>query len=98
MGRTVFKERDLLRLKHYAQKTELCYVSWCEQYLYYCQRNQMALTAESVKNFLTNLAKAPKVSASTQNQAFSALLLLFRCVLQISLEGMEKVVQLEGQS
>jgi len=87
--------REVIRLRHYAKSTEKTYMHWTRRFLSY--RKQAGLTggpvAADVKTFLTRLAMVEKVSASTQNQAFSALLLLFREVLRRDLEEMEQTVR-----
>lgn len=87
--------REVIRLRHYAESTERTYVHWSRRFLAY--RRKAGLrgepTSADVKAFLTRLAMARKVSASTQNQAFSALLLLFREVLRRDLEEMAQTVR-----
>jgi integron integrase len=87
--------REVLRLRHYSSSTERTYLDWSGRFLDY--RRQTGLsgdpTAADVKAFLTRLAMVEKVSASTQNQAFSALLLLFREVLRTDLEEMAQTVR-----
>ncbi|MCX6348966.1 MAG: integron integrase [Candidatus Aureabacteria bacterium] len=87
--------REVLRLRHYSQSTERTYLHWSRRFLDY--RRQTGLigepTAADVKAFLTRLAMVEKVSASTQNQAFSALLLLFREVLRTDLGEMAHTVR-----
>ena len=81
------KVREVLRLKHYSPKTEESYLHWIRQFLrYHKLRHPRELGAEEVENFLTHLAVDQKVSASTQNQAFSAVLFLYRDVLDIDLQ------------
>ena len=70
--------RAKLRLLHYAWDTEKSYVRWIERYLVFHKRgpvwrhpNEMGRV--EIEQFLTHLAKDRHVSASTQNQAFSAL-------------------------
>ncbi len=87
--------QEIIRLRHYAKSTEKTYLRWTRRFLSY--REQASLTGEptaaDVKGFLTRLAMVERVSASTQNQAFSALLLLFREVLRRDLEEMEQTVR-----
>lgn len=77
--------RRLIRLKHYSYSTERTYLQWVERFFSYALSSDKKgipdLTAEDLKNFLSHLALSHKVSASTQNQAFNALLFLFREVL-----------------
>jgi len=87
--------QEIIRLRHYAKSTQKTYLHWTRRFLAY--REQTGLTGEpaaaDVRAFLTRLAMVEKVSASTQNQAFSALLLLFREVLRRDLEEMGKAVR-----
>ncbi|MFH1998544.1 MAG: integron integrase [Planctomycetota bacterium] len=87
--------QEIIRLRHYAKSTEKTYLLWVRKFLVYRrQTNQKGPpTAEDVKAFLTRLAMVDNVSASTQNQAFSALLLLFREVLRVDLEEMAQTVR-----
>ncbi len=87
--------REIIRLRHYAKSTEKTYLHWTQRFLAY--REQAGLMGEpaaaDVKAFLTRLAMIEKVSASTQNQAFSALLLLFREVLRKDMKEMAQTVR-----
>jgi integron integrase len=74
--------RDTLRLKHYAIRTEQAYVSWMRRFiLFHHKRHPKDMGAPEIEAFLTNLAVNLNVAASTQNQALSALLFLYRHVL-----------------
>jgi integron integrase len=78
--------RDMLRLKHYSRRTEESYVNWIKRYiLFHNKKHPKEMGAPEIEAFLTHLAVQEKVAASTQNQAFSALLFLYRHVLQIEL-------------
>ncbi|PIE61507.1 MAG: integrase [Desulfobacterales bacterium] len=73
-----------MRLRHYAYNTEKTYREWIKRFLQSTQiKSPRAATSEHVKQFLTYLAVERKVSASTQNQAFNALLFLYREILGI---------------
>ncbi|MCJ7700740.1 MAG: phage integrase N-terminal SAM-like domain-containing protein [Anaerolineales bacterium] len=75
--------RDTIRLKHYSIKTEQAYLNWIKQYiLFHGKKHPQDMAAIEVEAFLTYLAVEREVAASTQNQAFSALLFLYREVLQ----------------
>jgi integron integrase len=79
--------RDILRLKHYAYRTEETYVQWIRRYiLFHNKRHPKDMGVPEIEEFLTHLATTENVSASTQNQAFSALLFLYRHVLQLPLD------------
>jgi len=74
--------RDAIRLKHYSIRTETAYVDWIRRYiLFHDKRHPNDMGAPEVEAFLTHLAVHEHVAASTQNQAYSALLFLYREVL-----------------
>lgn len=67
--------RDRLRVLHYSYRTEQSYIDWIKRYvLFHGKRHPVELGARHVETFLTHLAVKSRVSASTQNQAKSALL------------------------
>jgi len=75
--------RDQLRLKHYSLRTEKTYVYWIKTYiLFHGKRHPAEMGDEEIRQFLVHLATGEGVAASTQNQALSALLFLYRSVLQ----------------
>lgn len=74
--------RAALRRKHYALRTEDAYTGWIRRFiLFHGTRHPRELGAADVSAFLTHLAVEREVAASTQNQALSALLFLYREVL-----------------
>ncbi len=78
--------REALRTKHYSYRTEQSYVRWIRRYiLFHGKRHPREMGAPEITAFLTHLAVQKKVAASTQNQALSALLFLYRDVLHIEL-------------
>jgi hypothetical protein len=83
-----------IQLQHYAPKTLKGYTPWVRHFQT-CTRSQDAewLSSADVKEFLTCLAVTKKVSASTQNQAFNALLFFYRHVLNQEFETVEGVVR-----
>ncbi|MGB7815527.1 MAG: integron integrase [Methylotenera sp.] len=86
--------RGKIRLKHYSIRTEQAYVDWIKRYiLHFDKRHPKDLGADEVETFLTHLAVVGKVSASTQNQAKSALLFLYKEVLGQSLPWLDNVEQ-----
>jgi integron integrase len=86
--------REKLRVKHYAIRTEQTYVDWIKRFiLFHGKRHPKELGAPDVEAFLTHLAVAGKVAAATQNQAKSALLFLYREVLDIELPWLDRVTQ-----
>lgn len=73
----------LIRLKHYSIKTEKTYLHWIMRYLaFHDNCDPKDLTSQEIEAFLSHLAVNLKVSASTQKQAFNALLFLYREVLK----------------
>jgi integron integrase len=86
---------EILRLRHYSIRTEKSYLNWVKRFLAYLRQTKYLgiPTGEEVKAFLTRLAMTDKVSASTQNQAFNALLLFFREVLRSDIGDLSKVVR-----
>jgi len=80
--------RNALRTRHYSRRTEKAYVAWIRRYiLFHGKRHPREMSAPEVSRFLTALAVEGKVTASTQNQALSALLFLYRNVLGVELRG-----------
>jgi site-specific recombinase XerD len=81
-------------MAHYSQLTEKAYVGWIRRYiLFHGGRQPVDLGANEVRQFLSHLASTSKVSATTQNQALSALLFLYRKVLAIDLPWIDDVVR-----
>jgi integron integrase len=78
--------REQLRTRHYALRTEDAYLSWARRYiLFHNKRHPKNMGAEEINAFLTHLALEKNVASSTQNQALSAILFLYRYVLNIEL-------------
>lgn len=78
---------DALRVKHYSYQTEKSYLLWIRRFiLFHNKRHPKEMGGEEINAFLTHLAVGGKVAASTQNQALSALLFLYREVLHLELD------------
>jgi integron integrase len=78
--------REVIRRKHYSRRTERTYVSWIRRFiLYHEKRHPRDMGKKEIETFLSYLATNLNVSPSTQNQAFNALLFLYRHVLNIDL-------------
>jgi integron integrase len=76
--------RDAVRVRHYSLRTEQAYVDWIRRFiLFHGKRHPLEMGAAEINQFLTHLAVDGHVSASTQNQAFSALLFLYQKVLEV---------------
>lgn len=83
-----------LRVKHYSLRTEKSYVDWIKRYIWHHdKRHPKDMGAAEVEDFLSHLAVSRNVSASTQNQAKSALLFLYKEVLGIDLPWLDNVTQ-----
>lgn len=75
--------RDVIRVKHYAIRTERVYCEWVKRFIrFHRYRHPVEMGALELEAFLTDLAVRRKVSVSTQNQALAALLFLYRQVLR----------------
>ncbi|HEY8097961.1 MAG TPA: integron integrase [Methylobacter sp.] len=86
--------RDRIRVKHYSIRTETQYVQWIKRFiLFHKKRHPQEMGTTEVEAFLTHLAVDGHVSASTQNQALSALLFLYKEVLGIDLPWLDNVVR-----
>ena len=86
--------RDRIRVKHYSIRTETQYLQWIRRFiLFHDKRHPRDMGAAEVEAFLTHLAVEGRVAASTQNQALSALLFLYREVLGINLPWLDGVVR-----
>jgi integrase len=84
--------RQTIRAKHYTRRTESAYVDWIRRYvLFHRKRHPSEMGASEIAAFLIWLATNRRVSASTQNQALSALLFLYRNVLHIEIGPIENV-------
>lgn len=79
--------RHLIRLKHYSIRTEKSYLPWIQRFiLFHNKRDPKEMGSPEIEAFLSHLAVALRVSASTQNQAFNALIFLYRNVLKKELD------------
>ena len=84
----------VLRVKHYSIRTERVYLDWIKRYILFHNKTHPAqMGAPEIEAFLSHLAVAGKVAASTQNQAKSALLFLYREVLALELPWLDNVTQ-----
>ncbi|MES2206027.1 MAG: integron integrase [Pseudomonadota bacterium] len=86
--------RNTLRARHYSIRTETQYIQWIKRYiLFHGKQHPKDLSAAHLEAFLTHLAVEGNVSASTQNQALSAILFVYREILKIDLPWLEKVIR-----
>ena len=83
-----------LRTRHYSIRTEEAYLDWARRFiLFHGKRHPQDMGAAEVEAFLSHLAVERQVSASTQNQAKSAILYLYKLVLGMELPWLDEVVQ-----
>jgi integrase len=85
--------RGAIRFRHLSRSTEDAYVSWIKRFIFFHgKRHPVGMGEAEVTRFLSSLAVDFKVSVSTQNQALSALLFLYREVLQQPLPWLDNVI------
>jgi len=83
-----------LRLRHRSYRTEQSYKAWVRRFGAFLEhKSPQAVEQSDLQRFLSSLAVERRVSASTQNQAFNALLFLFRHVLDKEVSGMDATVR-----
>jgi integron integrase len=88
------KVRETLRLKHYSLRTEEAYLGWLRRYIrFHHGKNPREMGEAEVREFLSHLAVADQVAASTQNQALNALVFLYRAVIQRPLGDFSSLVR-----
>ena len=98
-GKTLAVLEHTLRLRHYSPRTLGTYLDWSRRYMDYLKAtNQITpagalITVTSFQNFISHLATRMRVSASTQNQAFCALLFLLREILGLEVGVLENTVR-----
>ncbi len=82
--------RELLRIKHYALRTEEAYIDWIRRFiLFHNKRHPRDMGTPEIRAFLAHLATEENVAASTQNQALAAILFLYREVLHQELDPLD---------
>jgi site-specific recombinase XerD len=85
--------REELRVRRYAPRTGKTYESWIRRFIrFHHLRNPREMGTDEIHQFLTHLAVVDQVSASTQNQALSSLLFLYRNVLKSDVGNLEVLV------
>jgi integrase len=84
----------ILRLMHRSYRTEQAYIGWVRRfYLFMKGRSPYSLESRDVKDFMTYLAAERNVAISTQNQAFNAILFLFRHILEKSIDNIGEAIR-----
>jgi integron integrase len=93
-GRLLADVRRAIRARHYSRRTEQAYVRWLKRFVrFHGMRHPRELGATHVTAFLSDLAVRGRVSAPTQNQALSALLFLYRQVLNVEVGWLDGLVR-----
>jgi len=86
--------RAVIRTKHYSLRTETAYLQWARRFiLFHRKRHPLSMGKTEVEAYLSHLAVKRNVSAATQNQALSALLFLYRQVLNVELPWLDDVIR-----
>jgi integrase len=86
--------RNAIRLRHYSFRTEQAYVDWVKRFIVFSgTRHPRSMGAIDVQRFLSHLAEERNVAAATQAQALSALLFLYKRVLNVDLPWLDGVVR-----
>ncbi len=92
--RLLDRVREACRVRHYSLRTEDAYVGWIRRFiLFHDKRHPLDMGAAEINRFLTSLAVEGRVAASTQNQAFCALLFLYKKVLEVDPGRIEGVIR-----
>src|SRR5215211_6080432 len=92
MSRLLEQVREAVRTRHYSIRTEEAYIRWAREYILFCgKRHPSELGAAEVSAFISHLAVKRKVAASTQTQALSALLFLYREVLALPIGWVDDI-------
>lgn len=85
---------EAIRVRHLARKTEQAYVHWIRRFVAWSgRRHPRDMGAAEVEAFLTFLATERNISDSTQRQALSAILFLYRQVLAVELPWLDNIVR-----
>lgn len=82
-----------LRVRHYSIRTEEAYTAWIRRYIRFHHSHPRDLDGDDLNRFLTHLAEHDRVAVSTQRQAMSAILFLYRHVLKTNFEWLDDVVR-----
>ena len=92
--RLLDRVREKIRVKHYSLRTETTYIDWIKRFiLFHGKRHPKDMGGAEVEEFLSSLATHNNVAANTQNLALSAILFLYRDVLEVELPWLQGVVR-----
>ncbi len=84
--------REVICYKHYSIRTELAYVDWIRRFVnFHGRRHPREMEADEIRAFLSHLTSHLDVAVATHQQALSALLVLYRDVLDLELPWLEKL-------
>ena len=87
---------DILRIKHYSRRTEQTYIEWIRRYiLFHGKRHPKDMGVEEIQAFISHLAAERALSASSQNQALSAVIFLYRHVLKKEIDLPSDILRAE---
>ncbi len=87
---------EAIRIKHYSYRTEQTYREWVKRFiLYHNKRHPKDMGVQEIQDYLAYLATQKNIAASTQNQALSAILFLYRHVLNIPIEIPPEIIRAE---
>src|SRR5918992_6185560 len=85
--------RRAMRERRYSERTQRAYLGWIRRYvLFHGRRHPRDMSAEEVRAFLSDLAVAQRVSASSQNQALAALAFLYDSAIRRPLPRIDGIV------
>jgi integron integrase len=91
---TLEELKNVIRLRHFSLSTEKTYLGWVARFKTFLKdRDPHLLDTNEMKNYLTHLALHGRISGSTQNQAFNALLFLYRHILHKEVDDLTSVVR-----
>ena len=83
--------REAIRARHYSPRTEKTYIGWVRRFVvFHGKRHPRKMGADEIRKFVSWLATDRDVSASTQNQALAATILVYEHVLEQPLDRIEK--------
>lgn len=88
IGSIIQETRKQIRLQGMAYRTEKSYLYWVERFLTYINKKEIQPSEQALKDFLSDLSIFQNVAKSTQNQAFSSILFLFRFVFHIPIKDL----------
>ena len=98
MSKLLDNVRENIRVRHYSIRTEEAYVGWIKEYIrYFNKRHPAELGSDEIRAFLSYLAVKRNVASSTQNEALSALLFLYREVLDRQIDWIDDITRANGR-